>query len=42
MSERGMQILGLPAQRKFVSAGCRAHFNTHKRLYICSFMAAQK
>jgi len=23
----GMQILGLPAQRKFLSAGCPAHFN---------------
>jgi len=28
----GMQIFGLPPQRKFVSAGCHAHYNAHKRL----------
>jgi len=26
----GMQILEIPAQRKFVSAGFHAHFNAHK------------
>jgi len=25
-----MQILEIPAQRKFVSAGCHAHSNAHK------------
>jgi len=25
----GIQILGLPVQRKFVSAGCHAHFDAH-------------
>jgi len=25
----GIQILGLPVQRKFVSAGCHAHINAH-------------
>jgi len=29
---RVLQILGLPAPRKFVSAGCHAFFNAHKRL----------
>jgi len=28
----GVQILGLPAWRKFVSAGCHAHSNAYKRL----------
>jgi len=27
----GMQILGLPSQRKFVSAGCHVHSNAHNR-----------
>jgi len=26
----GMQIPELPTQRKFVLAGCHAHFNAHK------------
>jgi len=26
----GMQIPGIPAQRKFVSAECHAHSNDHK------------
>jgi len=30
-----MQILGLPAQRKFVSSKCHAHYNAQHAKSVC-------